>query len=236
MYNCTFLIKQNIMIREAKGNMYDFVSHTWNPIKGMCYHNCSYCYMDRLSPKRKGPRLDEKELVNAYLGSGNFIFVGSSIDMFAQDIPDSWIKTVLDYCDGYNKYLFQSKNPARILKYLDHPVFERSVVCTTIETNRDYPNVMCNSPKIEERVESMANIADSGIKTYVTTEPLMQFDLEKMISFIRQCKPVQVNIGRNTSRSVSIPEPTAAEVQLLAEKLGEFTKVEIKKNAKTWFK
>ena len=120
------------MIREAKGNMYEFVSHTWNPIKGKCYHGCSYCYMYKLSPKRGEARLDAGELANACLGSGNFIFVGSSIDMFAQDIPDSWIKTVLDYCDEYNRYLFQSKNPARILEYLDHPVFKRSVVCTTI--------------------------------------------------------------------------------------------------------
>ena len=72
------------MIREAKGNMYEFVSHTWNPIKGKCYHGCSYCYMDKLSPKRGEARLDAGELANACLGSGNFIFVGSSIDMFAQ--------------------------------------------------------------------------------------------------------------------------------------------------------
>ena len=106
--------------------------------------------MDKLSPKRGEARLDAGELANACLGSGNFIFVGSSIDMFAQDIPDSWIKTVLDYCDEYNRYLFQSKNPARILEYLDHPVFKRSVVCTTIETNRSYPEIMRNSPLIED--------------------------------------------------------------------------------------
>lgn len=109
------------MIREAKGNMYEFVSHTWNPIKGKCYHGCSYCYMDKLSPKRGEARLDAGELANACLGSGNFIFVGSSIDMFAQDIPDSWIKTVLDYCDEYNRYLFQSKNPARIIGVFGSP-------------------------------------------------------------------------------------------------------------------
>ena len=80
------------MIREAKGNMYEFVSHTWNPIKGKCYHGCSYCYMDKLSPKRGEARLDAGELANACLGSGNFIFVGSSIDMFAQDILDICFK------------------------------------------------------------------------------------------------------------------------------------------------
>ena len=221
------------MIKEAKGNMYEFVSHTWNPIKGKCYHGCSYCYMDKLSPKRGEARLDARELVNACLGSGNFIFVGSSIDMFAQDIPDSWIKTVLDCCDGYNKYLFQSKNPARILEYLDHPVFERSIVCTTIETNRYYSEIMRNSPQIEDRVKAMADISARGIKTYVTTEPLMQFDLDEMVECIKKCNPVQVNIGRNTSRSVPISEPTPEEVQALVSGVEKFSKVEIKKNART---
>lgn len=223
------------MIREAKGNMYEFVSHTWNPIKGKCYHGCSYCYMDKLSPKRGKARLDAGELVDAYLGSGNFIFVGSSIDMFAQDIPDNWIKTVLDCCDRYNKYLFQSKNPARILEYLDHPVFERSVVCTTIETNRFDSKIMCNSPQIEDRVKAMEDISDLGIKTYVTAEPLMQFDLNEMVKCIKKCNPVQVNIGRNTSRSISIPEPTPEEVQALVYELEKFSSVERKKNAKVWF-
>ena len=79
------------------------------------------------------PRLDAAELT-CYLECSNFIFVGSSIDMWAEDIPSHWIKMVLDYCDrSANKYLFQSKNPSRILDFITHPVFHHSVICTTIE-------------------------------------------------------------------------------------------------------
>lgn len=35
------------MIKESKGNMYEFVTHTWNPIKGKCSHGCTYCYMKK---------------------------------------------------------------------------------------------------------------------------------------------------------------------------------------------
>jgi hypothetical protein len=31
--------------RSADGNMYAFVTHTGNPIKELCPHDCSYCYM-----------------------------------------------------------------------------------------------------------------------------------------------------------------------------------------------
>ena len=27
------------------GDMYKFIDYTWNPIKGKCLHDCSYCYM-----------------------------------------------------------------------------------------------------------------------------------------------------------------------------------------------
>lgn len=44
-----------------------------------------------------------------YLGEGNF-----STDEWAANVTSEWIEQVLDYCDGFdNRYLFQSKNPAR---------------------------------------------------------------------------------------------------------------------------
>ncbi len=68
-----------------KGNMYDFVTHRWNPIKGKCPHECAYCYMKRFP---LGPlHLDEKEL-RTDLGSGNFIFVGSGTDMWAEEVRE----------------------------------------------------------------------------------------------------------------------------------------------------
>jgi hypothetical protein len=192
--------------------------------------------MKKMCSRLNAPRLDAAELTS-YLECSNFIFVGSSIDMWAEDIPSDWIRIVLDCCNkAANKYLFQSKNPSRILEFITHPVFHRSVACTTIETNRSYPDVMCNSPVIEERVRAMEKIADLGIETYVTLEPLMQFDLDELVGYIKRCKPKQVNLGRNTNRKIEIPEPTADEVKALVAELGKFAKVEIKKNARIWFK
>lgn len=60
-------------LTKSRGNMYPFVTHTWNAIKGICFHDCPYCYMkkfDGLLPIR----FDPKEL-EVNLGNGNFIFV-----------------------------------------------------------------------------------------------------------------------------------------------------------------
>ncbi|HIZ33616.1 MAG TPA: hypothetical protein H9814_08810 [Candidatus Bacteroides merdigallinarum] len=224
-----------------KGDMYKFIDFTWNPIKGKCLHNCSYCYMKQINPNANLPRLAEHEL-NTYLGYGRSIFIGSSTDMFAENIPSEWIKRVLDYCylvsnmEQPNTYLLQSKSPKRFLEFINHPLMKRVVFCTTIETNRFYPEIMNNAPKIGERVEAMEEIARLGRSTMVTAEPLMQFDHEEMVSFIRKCKPKLVNIGRNSCRRSVLPEPAQEEVRLLIAELESFTKVNVKDNALEWCK
>lgn len=88
-------------LNKSTGNMYAFVSHTYNPMKGECEHSCAYCFMRRkllLPPLR----LELKEL-KVNLGEGNFIFVGSSTDEWATNVPSEWIEQVLDYCDGFNE-------------------------------------------------------------------------------------------------------------------------------------
>ena len=222
-----------------KGDMYKFIDYTWNPIKGKCLHDCSYCYMKQISPNANPPRLVEYEF-RTDLGNGNKIFIGSSTDMFAENIPSEWITRVLDYCyqnhnaNKSNTYLLQSKNPKRFMEFINHPIMKRVVFCTTIETNRFYPEIMNNAPKIEERVEAMEEIAKQGFPLLVTAEPLMQFDLEEMVALIKRCNPKWVNIGKESKGAVKIPEPTTEEVQQLIAELKSFTKVNIKDNALVW--
>ena len=226
-----------MMIREAKGNMYKFITHTWNPIQGKCLHDCKYCYMKR-SPQYIKPIFIESEMTAPL--DGKFIFIGSTTDVFANNIPSEWINRILNHClEEYKKgnrsvFLLQSKNPKRFLEFINHPIMKRCVLCTTIETNRFYPDFMRNAPKIEERVEAMEEVAKQGIATMVTAEPLMQFDLETILEHIRRCQPKVVNIGRNTRRNIELPEPTKEEVQQLISGLQEFTKVHVKENGKFW--
>ena len=222
------------MLNYSKGNMYEFVTHTWNAIKGKCPHDCCYCYMKKmLGDKMPALRFDEREL-NGNLSQGNFIFVGSSTDDWAKEVPSVWIVKMLDYCSKFNnRYLFQSKNPARFLEFMDHPVFKKSVFCTTIETNRDVDGIS-KAPTMKERAEAMAKLHELGFTTYVTVEPCMDFDLEPMVEQIRQCNPAQVNVGRNTWREVVLPEPTAEKVNALIKKLRTFTKGVVKRNARIW--
>lgn len=218
----------------SKGNMYDFVTHTWNTIKGECFHNCSYCYMKRWG-NQKPIRFDDKEL-KSDLGKDNFIFVGSSCDMFAENIPDEWILKTLNHCQKFdNKYLFQTKNPDRFLDYIDSCVItDKSVLCTTIESNREYPEIQCKSPSVANRALQMNEISKI-IKTYVTIEPIMDFDLDEMVKLISICNPVKVNIGADSGNN-NLPEPEKENISQLIEELKKFTEINNKSNLKRLLK
>lgn len=213
--------------------MYDWVTHTWNTIKGECPHLCSYCYMHRWG-KQHPVRFDEKEL-KTDLGSGNFIFVGSSCDMFAYGIPDEWIVNTLEYCLKFdNTYLFQTKNPARLIQFMEL-LPDKTKVCTTIETNRWYPDIMMNSPHPKDRAAEMEVLSVDGFETYITIEPIMDFNINLLMEMILLCSPKQVNIGADSGTN-NLPEPPKEKILKLISGLERFTVVKQKSNLKRLLK
>lgn len=226
------------MVNKAINNMYGFIDGTWNPIKGLCPFLCVYCYMLGIYKRFKQNttmRLDQKEL-QTKLGSGKFIFIGSSTDMWSVLVESSWIVQVLDYCLSYpeNKYLFQSKSPKRFLEFLDHPLMstlkEQLVFATTIETNRDI-SAFSKADSIEERVAAMARLRELGYKVMITIEPVIQFDHTELVAMLRQIAPFQVNVGSNSNKAVKLPEPSRDELVALIKELETFTDVHLKSNS-----
>ena len=220
-------------LNKSSGNMYEFVTHTWNTVKGACMHDCSYCYMKRWG-KLNPARFDEKEL-KTDLGTNNFIFVGSSNDLFAEDISFEWIEKTLNYCAKFdNSYLFQTKNPNRIAKdgkilhLLDK--FKEVKIVTTIETNRIYKEIMNNAPTPQNRAEAMEYLTHY-FDTFITIEPIMDFDEYQFIKLLQKCKPTQVNIGGDTGRN-NLPEPSKEKIGFLINELNLFTTIHNKKNIK----
>lgn len=194
--------------------MYKFNSelYTYNPIKGACSHDCSYCFMKTMRHRFKQDptlRLDQKEL-KANLGKGRFIFARSSTDVFAPDVPREWITAGLNHLYNYpdNEYMLQSKNPARFLEFVGHKFFkdrkDSLVLCSTIESNIDHPGVS-KVPDIAERVAAMKQLYALGFRTMITIEPIMDFtDVATFADLLASIHPVQVNFGANTSKTVKL--------------------------------
>ncbi len=213
------------MLNKTKGNMYPWVTHTWNVIKGKCPHDCSYCYMKRYPQPEL--HFDEKEL-KTDLGSGNIIFVGSSCDMWAEDVTKEYIYEILAKCRDYdNTYLFQTKNVYRfrpaILGVWEVP--DKTVLGTTIETNKDYGISKAMPPK--DRGEYFAQI--NWLQRMVSIEPIMDFDLPEMVRLIRGINPNFVSIGADSGHN-HLPEPSPQKIKALIEELQAITQVKVKAN------
>ncbi len=214
------------MLNKQKGNMYPFVTHTWNVIKGKCPHDCSYCYMKQFPQSEL--HFDEKEL-KTNLGENNFIFVGSSCDMFADEVPDEWIEKTLEHCNKYpeNTYLFQTKNPAMFHKYKNDFPFG-SILGITLETNRN--ELMDNkAPEVFERIEWMNDLELYGKRKMITIEPIIDFDVGQVVAWIKSVRPEFVNIGAD-SKGHNLPEPSQLKIENLVKELEIFTKVNLKDN------
>jgi DNA repair photolyase len=171
----------------------------------------------------KPQRLDEKEF-KTDLGKGNFIFVGSSNDMFANNTPTEWTKRIIEYLKKFdNKYLLQTKNPRNYHKY-DLP--ENFVLGCTIESDRVWYDYMGKTPPPWGRAYEMQKIKN---KKFITIEPILDFTVENFLEIIKIVNPDWVNIGADTGNN-HLPEPSKEKVDLLINSLK--SKVTIKKNMK----
>jgi hypothetical protein len=220
---------------KGNGNMYPGYD-TWNPLIGECPHKCSYCSTNKffypfLKKRYSGPpRLDKKALIDN-LGTGNKIFVCAQHDLFAEKIDPKWAIDIIEHCAIFkNTYLFQTKNPKGFdglgVWFID---IEDYIICTTIESNRWYPEIMGNTPNPNQRAKDFSKIPSDYVKKQITIEPIMDFDLEPLINLIRKCNPYQVNIGADSGNN-HLPEPPAYKIHDLIIFLESFTKVVQKSN------
>jgi DNA repair photolyase len=175
-------------------------------------------------------RIDEKD-IKTNLGSNNFIFIGSSCDMWAENIPEMWIRSVLEHSSAFqkNNYLFQTKNPKRFTSPSFGLSAEKDVLCTTIETDQHLPEIMRNAPSPFVRAKYMTEMKELGFRTMVTIEPIIDFNLELMLFMLKKIGPEQVNIGADSGHN-HLPEPPKEKVIELIKELEKFTKVIQKKN------
>lgn len=218
----------NMSLNKSTGNMYEWVTHTWNPITG-CEFKCKYCYAQGQVNHDK-PRLHKRRLIDN-LGEGNTIFVCSMADMFGPWIPKSSILHVLFVCRRFSKntYLFQSKNPKRFIEFF--PLFPfNAIFGTTIETNRSTLRIS-KAPPVFSRAFAMSHLLPVNAKKEVTIEPIMDFDLKPLVGLINSIKPNFVAIGAD-SKGHNLDEPSPHKIINLIDELSRFTKVKVKRNLK----
>ncbi len=219
-------------MNKADGNMYPWVTDTHCHHRGRCPYGCTYCFTQHMRCKRfyQGPiRLVEKELKVNY-GSGRTIFIDHMIDLFADGIPDENIRKVLAHCTQYpdNTYVFQTRNGCRAYHYYlemddcSERIFPpKFILGTTIETNREeLLQRYSKSPDTYMRRSGMSWL-NAPEKTFITIEPVMDFDLEPFINMLLHTQKDFINIGAD-SKNQHLPEPSKEKTLALIDGLRKY--------------
>jgi len=160
------------------------------------------------------------------LGQARTIFVGSSCDMWAEQVPNGWIERVLHHCWKFPEvtFLFQSKNPAR---FVDFEFAPNTILGTTIESNRDMRDIS-RAPSPYDRMQAMARLPG---RKMVSIEPIMDFDTGRLASWMWCIRPEFISIGAD-SKGHGLPEPSATKLRALIGKLEGHAEVKQKSNLK----
>lgn len=208
-------------LSKARGNMYEWVTHVWNPLDGRCPHRCPYCYVQDMGERLPAVREHytgklRLDIPFPVLGDGKTIFVGHMNDLYAEEVPLSFIESICGFCCTFdNSYVFQTKNPARV--FMNQRFLPGSVrIGTTAETNRP---VLGRAPQVPERLRAIRCLRDAGEAAFVTIEPVMDFDVVPFAEMLIDANPCFVNIGAD-SKASALVEPPAEKIVELIRRLG----------------
>jgi len=196
-----------------------------------CLHNCSYCWArnlaeTKLKDKEKykdgfKPKIFEYELSKKFYSK--FVFITDMGDLFGTWVPSEWILNVIDAIKNSpsSLFLFMTKNPSRYNEFLE--IFPQNVVLgATIESNREYK--VSKTPKAAKRYLAMRDLPFN--KKMVSVEPIMDFDLEILVQWISDIKPILVHVGYDNYNN-NLPEPSLSKTMQLIDILRKFTIVKI---------
>ena len=203
-------------LNKAKGRMFKSVGWTWNPANG-CDHGCLFCWAKMLADKWGKPfepQFKEHFLKDKMPNDGTWIFVCSTGDLFCAGMKDDWIYQVLYRIyeeQGNNKFLLQTKNPQSFLAfYLElEKIREKVILGTTLETNRITP--WSKAPTTFDRKNNLHKMMTAGFKTFLSLEPLADFDLSILMRWIHEIKPEAIEIGLENYTSY-LPKPPEKKI------------------------
>jgi len=213
--------------------MFNIVSRTWNPVSG-CYHDCKYCWARKYALQKlkytkrysKGfiPQLNTKEFKVKF--NEEFVFVTDMGDLFGNWVKKEWILKVIEHIKNFPRsyFLFLTKNPRRYHEFIDK-FPENAILGATIETNKDelyLKHFISKAPLPSDRYEAMASL--NWKYKFIAIEPILDFDLEAFVKWIREINPIMVYIGYDNYNN-KLPEPSQKKTLALIDKLSEFTLV-----------
>lgn len=191
-------------------------------------NNCEKCgnYIPHFHEDRITKEYCDKHFPKKIEGD-EFIWVGSSGDISFIDDHSMFeiLETIREY--PHLTFFFQTKNP-KWFQFYDFP--KNVILGITLESNIHYP-LISSAPKPWKRAADFYFVCHP--RKRVTIEPILRFDLRKLLAWVRDINPEIVYIGYD-SRKNNLPEPPLHKVEAFMYELRMITKVKEKLIRKAW--
>lgn len=208
--------------------MFPFITVTWNPFTGPCPYECTYCWAKSLINRYKwakytdaGPGIDEKQ-INKTFRPIDFVFVQDMSD--ASTAAMGAVARVMTRVklNPDTRFLFLTKNPSSYLHWVKNIATmppSNAILGATIETN--YGTILqqvSKAPPPNKRLEAMQTLSDLGFKTFVSMEPIMDFNKHYTLEALTLIHPWAVAIGYDNYHN-DLPEPPLEKTNWLINSL-----------------
>ena len=208
--------------------MFPFITMTWNPFTGPCPYECTYCWAKNLINRYKWPKyitaepgIDEKQ-INKTFKPTDFVFVQDMSDASTAHFEAVSRVMLRIETNPDTKFLFLVKNPSCYLEWIKSDETrppKNTILGATIETNDSaLINQFSKAPPPNNRLHDLYELTKLGFKTFVSIEPVMNFDLEQFYRSLYLLDPWAVAIGYDNYHN-NLPEPPLSKVRVLIAKL-----------------
>ena len=152
---------------------------------------------------------------------GATVFLEHMNDLFALGVPGALVRDIILHAREYYKtnFVFQTKDPYRALEW--RRTFRRNwMIGTTIESDR--PMATTTAPSPEDRACGMQawEAEAPHVQRFVTIEPILDFDVDRLLGLLRIARPDFVNIGAD-SKGSGLVEPSPGKVRDLLNGMAE---------------
>jgi len=176
------------------------------------------------------PKLGRSKLNKTF--RQGLIFLSSMGDLWGPWVPDEWITEVLVAIrkSPNATFLALTKNPERYHQFLQ-VMPQNMILGTTIETNRQ-TGFLSKAPSCLIRTCHLASL--HGFGKMVSIEPILEFDVGILTSWIRTIRPSFVYVGYD-NHGHKLNEPSLADTEMLIKALSKFTEVRRKTIRKAWW-
>lgn len=211
-----------------------------NPLVG-CEFDCRYCAFKRFMTRGMGkgktcsdcktftPHTHMERLVTRPKKTQGNEFISVCLNGDISFASGHVIDDIISYCQEWSDrtFLIQSKDPAR---FLDFEFPDNVILGTTIETDDDElyaAEGISKAPSIRVRVEAMEQITSN--RKMVTIEPILEFDMARLLWMLIRINPDIVYIGYDSKPALNrLYEPAISKVMELADSLRTSTDVRLK--------